>query len=614
MKKILSGIIALLIALSFPCAFAAEPVTAGEDELHLDCMTIIVGKDVSATGKVIVGHNEDDIGRYVVHHSYVPAAQWPEGTVLPAEDGKAAILQAESTLGFYWSQVSGINRGASGADTFLNDAGVCIVSNNNAESKESIYNFIDTDLLTDGGMEYNLRRIVAERATSARHALELIIEMVETWGYAPSGRAYTVADSEEAFMIQILHGRRYIAARIPDNAVVCMPNHYTFHSLNDVEEMYYSEDLVSHAIEMFYYMPAVEGDYSDFDFAKVYQDEDSYMTDYNVNRQKYAMQILLDREWDVDAEGLPFAIYPEKKITIEDIMEVLSTHYDGTELDERYGTGTSPHDVGTRRICTGSTIEATIFEFSDAPVLTTAWTAFGRPCQLPFLPLHPLAGTVDAIDKVENPAKALETHLTYQIGAADYVPSGWQTMRNFENLMEMQHSQTIEGVTALKAELHAGYTALNAQLITRVKAVLEAYGTDAAIEELHAADVVMAEDAISALASYAMDHFNIVDIAPCKDFALSWPEMYTVTFTCTTGTPVESSLTFGLTGLNVRTKYAAALEGTLTHLGNDTYSVCFDPFTMMNNIEHPGTFDFILGGNTEDGAAFAGCTLISFTE
>ncbi|MBE5774761.1 MAG: hypothetical protein E7337_12650, partial [Clostridiales bacterium] len=139
MKKLLAILLAILMCAS-GCAFASGAVTAGEDDLHLDCMTIIVGKDISATGKVIVGHNEDDIGRYGVHHSYVPAAEWPEGTVLPAEEGKAAIPQADKTLGFYWSQVSGINRGASGADTFLNEAGVCIVSNNNAESKESIYN------------------------------------------------------------------------------------------------------------------------------------------------------------------------------------------------------------------------------------------------------------------------------------------------------------------------------------------------------------------------------------------------------------------------------------------------------------------------------------------
>lgn len=614
MKKIVAGLMAFLIAACPMGALAGETITAGEDEMHLDCMTIIVGKDVSATGKVIIGHNEDDIGRYNVHHSYVPAAQWEAGEVLPAEDGHASIEQAPTTLGFYWSQVSGINRGASGADIYLNEAGVCIVSNNNAESKESIYNFIDPDLLTDGGMEYNLRRMVAERATSAKDALDLIIEMVEKWGYAPSGRAYTVADSETAYMIQILHGRRYIAARIPDDAVVCMPNHYTFHSLEDVEEMYYSEDLVSHAIAMGYYTPSMAGDYSDFDFARVYQDEDSYMTRYNVPRQQYAMEILLDRHWDVESEGLPFAIYPDKKIGVEDVMEVLSTHYEGTDLDERYGTGASPHDVGVRRICTGSTIEATVFEFSDAPMLTTAWTAFGRPCQLPFLPLHPLCGTVDSIDKVEDPARALAQHLTYQPGAADYVPCGWQTMRNFENLMEMQHSQTIEGVTVLKQQMHDEYTQSNIQALNKARATLSAGDVSGAMDILHNADAELAEDVVGRLSAYARENFNLVDIAPCQDFVLSNPQLYTITFTCTQGTPREDSLVFGLADLNVRTKYAPALAGTLVDLGNDTYSVSFDPYVLMGGIEHGGTFDFVLGGNTDAGDAFAGYGLITFSE
>lgn len=614
MKKIVAGLMALMIASNGMGALASQTITAGEDELHLDCMTIIVGKNVSATGKVIIGHNEDDTGRYNVHHSYVPAAQWESGTVLPAEDGYAAIEQAPDTLGFYWSEVSGINRGASGADIYLNEAGVCIVSNNNAESKENIYNFIDPDLLTDGGMGYNLRRMVAERATSAKEALELIIEMVEKWGYAPSGRAYTVADSEEAYMIQILHGRRYIAARIPDDAVVCMPNHYTFHSLEDVEEMYYSEDLVSHAIDMGYYTPAVAGDYSDFDFAKAYQDEDSYMTAYNVPRQKYAMEILLGRSWDVETEGLPFAIYPEKKIGVEDVMEVLSTHYEGTDLDERYGTGASPHDVGARRICTGTTIEATIFEFSDAPLLTTVWTAFGRPCQLPFLPLHPLCGTVDSIDRVEDPAEALAQHLTYQPGVADYVPCGWQTMRNFENLMEMQYSQTIEGVTALKQQLHEEYTRSNAQILNQARATLSGGDVQGTMDILHSADVTLAESTVASLSAYARENFNLVDIAPCANIALSNPTLYTITFTCTQGTPREESLVFGLADLNVRTKYAPALAGTLTDLGNDTYSVSFDPYVLISGIEHGGTFDFVLGGNTDSGDAFAGYGLITLSE
>ncbi len=613
MRKRLSCLLALLVMITGTCvvpdAVSAAQVLA--DELPLNCMTIVVGKDVSATGRVMVGHNEDDIGRCVVRHGYVEAAEWPEGTVLPAETGRAAIPQVESTFGYYWSQVRDANRGFSGADIFLNENGVCIVSNNNAESKENI---LDESRLTDGGIEYNVRRIVAERATSARDALNIIIELVEEWGYAPSGRAYTVADSEEAFMIQIASGRRYIAARIPDDMVVAIPNHYTFHGINDVEEMYYSEDLISHAIEMNWYKPAVEGDYSDFDFALAYQDSDSYGTPYNVLRQKYAMEILLDQSWDVDTMGLPYAFKPESTISLEDMIEVLSTHYEGTEHEDSFGPGASPHDTSTRKICTGSTIEATIFDLAETPVLTTAWTAFGRPCQLPFLPLHPLAGTVDEIDQMENPAKEMEEHLTYRDQATVYSQNGWQTMRDFENLHEMLYSEEIEKLTELKNTLHETYTTDNAELISQAEALMDDGKEQEALDAIAQADRETVSSTLAALEKHADEEFRMVEISEVLPFSLSMPPIpYTVTFACD-AKPVESELLFGMGFTNVRLKYAPALADTLKDLGNGLYSVDFDPFIMMDSAAYPGEFEFILGGKTEDGQAFAGMAVIPFTE
>ena len=36
------------------------------------CFTVLVGKDASETGRVMVTHNEDDGGRAMVDHGYVP--------------------------------------------------------------------------------------------------------------------------------------------------------------------------------------------------------------------------------------------------------------------------------------------------------------------------------------------------------------------------------------------------------------------------------------------------------------------------------------------------------------------------------------------------------------
>ena len=45
----------------------------------MNCMTLIAGRAASATGHVLVGHNEDDGGHIVVRHGYVRPRDWAAG-------------------------------------------------------------------------------------------------------------------------------------------------------------------------------------------------------------------------------------------------------------------------------------------------------------------------------------------------------------------------------------------------------------------------------------------------------------------------------------------------------------------------------------------------------
>lgn len=133
------------------------------------------------------------------------------------------------------------------------------------------------------------------------------MELVDEWGYAPSGRAYTIADQSEAFMFQLARGRHYMGARVPDDAIAVMPNHFNLHGLNDYPEQFYPADLVTYAVSRGWYKPAKDGDFSDFDFAKVYQAEDEFFGPRNVMRQKNGLRIALDRPWSVERRACPSA-------------------------------------------------------------------------------------------------------------------------------------------------------------------------------------------------------------------------------------------------------------------------------------------------------------------
>ena len=91
----------------------------------MNCMTVIVGKAVSASGRVLVAHNEDDPGHVIVRHAIVPAADHASGELIPAEKGLARIPQVPHTLGYYWVEYVEDEGGVTAADAYLNECGFC---------------------------------------------------------------------------------------------------------------------------------------------------------------------------------------------------------------------------------------------------------------------------------------------------------------------------------------------------------------------------------------------------------------------------------------------------------------------------------------------------------
>ena len=86
-----------------------------------NCMTVVVGASASKTGRVLLAHNEDDYVHAKVKHHFVPARDWAEGTLLPAEEGLTRIPQVSHTHALYWVELIGEDGGLSTSDCFLNE-------------------------------------------------------------------------------------------------------------------------------------------------------------------------------------------------------------------------------------------------------------------------------------------------------------------------------------------------------------------------------------------------------------------------------------------------------------------------------------------------------------
>ena len=354
------------------------------------CSVIIVGKDASATGRVLVGHNEDDRGELFVRHGIVPARDHAAGETLPAEDGCAAVSQVAHTVGFYWTEVKSPEGGPSAADAFYNENGVLVVSDNAAPVW-----FEDawTDC-TDGGIYYNLRRAIAERATSARDAVTVATNLLMRYGYVAPGRIYTVADRDEAWTIQVLRGRHFVARRCPDDGVVAVPNCLT---IGRIEK----DDVVSPCIaERIAKDPA-------FDYARAFQGAARWRDAEDTLRWKHMFRLAAG----VDVgETYPFSVKPARKVSPDDLKKALSTHYEGTpdEVKPKHGADLKAlyHPV-----CRESTIESLVCEFAAMPAETELQVAMGSPCENPYLAFRPFQGGIPAAyDRSADAVGRLESH------------------------------------------------------------------------------------------------------------------------------------------------------------------------------------------------------------
>ncbi len=368
-------IIALL-----PFVLALAGLAAAAASRDGECFTVLVGRKASADGSVIVAHNEDDRGDIIVNLRKIQARDY--GAPRKVDLGNGAFYETDGrTAGFLWIEATTQEF----ADSFVNDPGVLITS-------DSCPSRVAAEDYTDGGIGWMLRRLMAEKATSAREAVRIAGGLIEKYGYRSSGRTYSIADKKEAWMLAVVRGRHWYAERVPDDEVAVIPNHYTIRAIrpDDPDHFMGSPDIVEYAAKNGWYDAAKDGA---FDFKKAFERPSNreLAADGNALRHWRGLSLLTGRTWELGRD-YPFSVKPGKKVTAEALMAILRDHYEGTEYDatDGYRTGT-PNRTKFRTICTATTIDAFIVSLGakrPEPLSVSIWLAMGKPDTTVFMPLY----------------------------------------------------------------------------------------------------------------------------------------------------------------------------------------------------------------------------------
>ena len=342
---------------------------------NFNCFTVLAGKYATDDESVLLAHNEDDGGKQTVNLYKVPRVTAKDSIEVSLKNGGKLHL-SPTTFAMIWIEMPGMTF----SDSYQNEYGVTIVSDA-CRSKE------DKPELTDGGIAYWLRRAIVLQAKTAREAVKIGGKLIEKYGYASSGRTYSIADKNEAWMLSVVNGKHWVAQRVPDDEVAIIPNYYTIGKINlkDTLNFYGSKDLIDYARQRNWY----NGSEEDFNFRLVYAAESSLKHPVNTERHVDAINRLSENKYAI-SDTLPFSFLAKDLLKLPDLFGILRSHFEGTDMDKSQGyTLGSPHKTH-RAICAQSTQYGFVAQLrSYVPdKFTPLWISFMHPCSHIFFPIY----------------------------------------------------------------------------------------------------------------------------------------------------------------------------------------------------------------------------------
>jgi dipeptidase len=218
-------------------------------------------------------------------------------------------------------------------------------------------------------MDYgSLIYVALQRAKTAREAIEIMTSLVNEFGYASSGESFSISDASEVWILELIgkgegqKGAVWVAVRIPDGYISGHANQarITTFPLNDKSNCVYSSDVISFAREKGWY----KGADKDFSFSDVYAPVDfsgarfcdariwagfnkvaSGMEKYS----QYAKGIVTHGGTNNFATNrIPLWVKPDKKLSTQDVINMMRDHYENTELEMSHDLGAGPFGLPYR--------------------------------------------------------------------------------------------------------------------------------------------------------------------------------------------------------------------------------------------------------------------------
>jgi len=384
------------------------------------CTVIIVGKDASTDGSVITTHT-CDCGICDWTFRRVPAADHKPGSTRkiyhisqyqtwPPSEGLRWDLIKRDYAGIDIPEVPHTYGYIHGSFGYMNDKQVAI-GESTIGCRERMVNStpaarLDLTMLTLLGME---------RGGTAREAVQVMGSLAEKYGYGfhDDGEMLAVADPKEVWIFEVMPvgplwtpqsgkpGAVWCAQRVPDDEVAVCPNESRIGEIDLANKDFFmaSPNVIQLAVDMGFYDPKSG---KPFNWKRAYSPTEGSAASTNGGIQRLWRFFNLtapskDLKPETPNMDLPFSVKPDKKLSVQDVMDMTRDRSYGTPWDPlkgiRGGPFKNPNYFNRRapRVIDDGRAEYTTVTQSRAglpdPIGGLVWISFGSQdtaCYMPF--------------------------------------------------------------------------------------------------------------------------------------------------------------------------------------------------------------------------------------
>ena len=296
------------------------------------CTNFIVGKKASVDGSVMCSYSADDYGMFQ-NLCHFPAGKHAKGEMRKIYDWDTNKYHGEIPEAAETYNVIGN----------INEWQVTI--------GETTYGGREEMADSTGIMDYgSLIYVALQRSKTAREAIKVMTTLANTYGYNSGGETFTICDPNEAWIMEMMgkgagsKGAVWVALRIPDDAICAHANQSRIGKFNmkDKKNVMYAKDVVSFARSKGWF----KGKDADFSWKMAYAKPDFSgrrfcdARAWSMLNHFYDMSPYLD--WALgknpDAQDMPLWVVPNKKVSVQDVENVMRDHYEGTPLSVADGS------------------------------------------------------------------------------------------------------------------------------------------------------------------------------------------------------------------------------------------------------------------------------------